>query len=356
MVRAISLVAAVFVCAALCAAAASPARAGVPREVTAAEEAYKSNIAIGDSVAGKPATMEQVSDAESFYQEAVAQARRFVGANAELAEAHHLLGLILCTGYRAVQVEVEQPQTAEAKRPGIAFVLRRGGEGCEEGLKELRAAVDLAKGRYGYQVDYARALLVCGQAQAGEKQAREAWKLSLSPDDRAGCARLLAECARDGKRTQEEIRWLREVVKHAPNDTAASQRLAKLAPPPAATKQKTQNAIAWVDYETGMEQVEKQEKPVLIDFTASWCGWSRKLESEVFPTREVIALSQKFVCIRVDGDERPELVDRYVVDGYPTLLFLEHDGRELNRVSGYAPADEIVAEMEAALAAREAAG
>jgi thiol:disulfide interchange protein len=111
-----------------------------------------------------------------------------------------------------------------------------------------------------------------------------------------------------------------------------------------------------VDYETGMEQVEKQEKPVLIDFTASWCGWSRKLESEVFPTREVIALSQKFVCIRVDGDERPELVDRYVVDGYPTLLFLEHDGRELNRVSGYAPADEIVAEMEAALAAREAAG
>jgi thiol-disulfide isomerase/thioredoxin len=339
----------------LCCALSGAAKAGVPRELTAAEEAYKSNVAIGDSLAGKPATMEQVSDAESFYQEAVAQARRGVASNPGLADAHHLLGLVLCTGYRAVQVEAEQPQTAEAKKPRTVFVLLRGGEDCQEGLKELRAAMDLAKAHYTYQVDYAGALLVCGDAEAAEKQARETWKLPLSSDDRANCARVLVECASAGNRTQEEIRWLREVVKYAPNDTAASQRLAKLAPPPPTAKPKTQNAISWVDYETGMEQAEKQKKPILIDFSASWCGWCRKLEKEVFPTRDVIALSQKFVCIKVDGDERKDLTAKHGVDGYPTAVMLDYDGEELLRVVGFRPADEYAADMKAALAAREAA-
>jgi len=343
-------------CCALFGAVLGAATAGVPREVTAAEESYKSNVAIGDSLVGKPATMEQVSDAESFYQEAVAQARRVVASNPDLAEAHHLLGLVLCTGYRAVKVAAEQPQAGEAKKPRMVFLLLRGGEDCEEGLKELRSAMDLAKTRYTYQVDYAGALLVCGQGEAAEKRARQAWKLSLSSDDRSGCASVLVECARAGKRTQEEIRWLREVMKYDPNDTAASQRLAQLAPPPPTAKPKTQNAIAWVDYETGIAQAEKQKKPVLVDFTASWCGWCRKLEKEVFPTREVIALSREFVCIKADGDERKDLTAKYGVDGYPTTVMLDDDGEELLRVVGFRPADEYAADMKAALAAREAAG
>jgi len=235
-------------------------------------------------------------------------------------------------------------------------VLVRGGEGCEKGLKELRTAIDLAKGRYGYQADYARGLLVCGQVEAAERQAREAWKLSLSAEERAGCARVLVACAEESNRRDEQIRWLREVVKHDPNDTAASQRLAKLAPPAPAAKPKAQNVIAWVEYETGMEQASKEKKPLLIDFTASWCGWSKKLEKEVFPTREVIALSREFVCIKVDGDAREDLTAKYAVHGYPTALMLDDDGEELLRVVGFRAAEEYAAEMKAALAAREAAG
>jgi thiol-disulfide isomerase/thioredoxin len=337
-------------CCALSGAALGTATAGVPRELTAAEEAYKSNVAIGDSLAGKPATMEQVSDAESFYQEAVAQARRVLASNPGLAEAHHLLGLILCTGYRAAQVEAEQPQTAEAKKPRTVFVLLRGGEDCQEGLKELRAAVDLAKARYTYQVDYAGALLVCGDAEAAEKQARETWKLSLSSDDRANCARTLVECASAGNRTQEEIRWLREVVKYAPNDTAASQRLAKLAPPAPTAKPKTQNAIAWLDYETGMEQAEKQNKLVLAVFTASWCPTCRKLEKEVLQDRSVIAMSRQFICVKVDVDERVDVATKHAVSLLPTTLVLDSIGSEFLRLISFKSPEHYVAELKGALA------
>jgi len=348
--RATCLALVVLWCCALFGAVLGAATAGVPREVTAAEESYKSNVAIGDSLGGKPATMEQVSDAESFYQEAVAQARRVVASNPDLAEAHHLLGLILCTGYRAVKVEAEQPQAGEARKPKTVFVLLRGGEDREEGLKDLRAAMDLAKTRYGYQVDYARALLICGQGEAAEKQAREAWKLSLSSDDRAGCASVLVECARAGNRTQEEIRWLREVVKYAPNDTAASQRLAKLAPPPPTAKPKTQNAIAWVDYETGMEQAEKQNKLVLAVFTASWCPTCRKLEKEVLQERSVIAMARQFICVKVDIDERMDVKSKHAVNLYPTTLVLDDNGEEFLRLISFRSAEHYVAELKGALA------
>jgi len=321
--------------------------AGVPRGLVAAEEAYKSNVAIGDRLAGRPASMEQVAD-----EEAVTQARRVVAENPGLAEAHRLLGLILCTGYRAAQVEAKQPQGSEGEKPKTVFVLARGGSDCQEGLEELRTAM---KFHPAYQVDYAGALLICGDAAAAEEQARAAWKLSLPAPERADCARILAQIAQAGNRKQDEIRWLREVVKYDPQDAQASARLAKLAPPPASSANpKTAKAIAWVDYETGMVQAKKQKKPVLIDFSAEWCGWCKKLEKEVFPNRDVIAISQRFVCIKVDGDQRTDLTEKYRVDGYPTAVVLDYDGAELRRMEGYAPADEYLAELKAALAARQA--
>ncbi len=320
-----------------------------PKELAAAEKAFESNITLGNSLVGKPVSMEQVSNAEAFYQEAARQARQLVANTPDLAEAHRFLGLILCMGYRAVQVE--QPADTQGGRPKRVFFLQRGGTDCEEGLGVLRIAMKL---RPAYQVDYAKALLTCGTTADAEKQAAEAWKLPLPGEQRADCARVLALIARSGNRTQDEVRWLKEVVKSDPQDASAAARLAKLAPSPASTKPKTQNAIAWVEYETGMAQAAKKKKPMLIDFTAEWCGWCKKLEAEVFPKREMIALSKQFVCIRIDGDQRADLKAKYAVDGYPTAVILEHDGQELMRIGGYKPAEDYIADVKAALAAREA--
>ncbi|MFB3882606.1 MAG: DUF255 domain-containing protein [Armatimonadota bacterium] len=329
----------------------SLAAGNAPKELAAAEEAFKSNLAIGEAAAGKPATMEQISDGESFFQAAVAQVRQVLGQNAGLPEARHLLGMILCTGYRAVQVEAPQSADGEAAGTETVFVLRRGGVDCQEGLGELRSVL---KAQPTYQIDYANALLICGDATAAEQQALAAWKLTLAAPARADCARVLAQVAQQGNRKQDEIRWLREVVKYDPQDSKASARLAKLAPPPpTSSKPKVANAIAWTEYESGIAQAEKQKKPVLMDFGASWCAWCKKLEKEVFPNKEVIALSQRFVCVKVDGDQRTDLTAKYGVDSYPTTVIVDYDGTELGRTVGYSPAEEYVADLKAALAAKE---
>ena len=353
--RAASIALVVVLSCLLVAGALAASTPGAPRELVAATEAYKSNVAIGDSLGGKPASFEQISDAESFYQAAVAQARSAASENRGLAEAHRLLGLILCTGYRAV--EVEQPEGGEGEKPRKVFVLSRGGADCEEGLAELRAAMGAAKGLLSYQLDYSRALLICGDAPAAEKQANASWKLSLQPTDRADCARVLVECARASDKTQEEIRWLREVVKYDPQDKAASARLAKLAPPAApAAKPKRQNAIAWVEYENGMEQAEKQKKLVLAVFTATWCPTCKKLEKEVLQDRSVITASRQFVCVKIDIDQRVDLTSKHGVHLYPTTLVLDANGDEYLRLISFESAEQYAGELEGAQARAKETG
>jgi tetratricopeptide (TPR) repeat protein len=342
--------AAVVLCA-LPTGAAAASSAGIPKELVSAQKAFESNSTIGDSLAGKPASIEQVSDAESFYQEAVTQARRVVADSPGIAEAHLCLGLILCTGYRAVQAT--QPQGGAGEKPKTVFALVRGGSDCEEGLGELRTAM---KSQPAYQVQYAGALLVCGDATTAEEQAVAAWKLSLPPDGRADCARILAQLAQAGNRKQDEIRWLREIVKYDPQDGQAGARLAKLAPPPPAAKPKAGNAIAWVEYETGIKQAEKQKRLVLAVFTAAWCPTCQKLDKEVLQDRSVIATSRQFICIRVDVDEQIDVKTKHAVSLYPTTLVLDSDGNEWLRLISFSSAEQYAAELKGAAARAKGAG
>jgi thioredoxin 2 len=87
--------------------------------------------------------------------------------------------------------------------------------------------------------------------------------------------------------------------------------------------------------------------PLIVDFWAPWCGPCRM----VAPELERLARSNagRYLVVKVNTDEQSELASRYRIRSIPTLAIV-FDGREIDRLAGARPAQEIEAFAARALA------
>lgn len=99
-----------------------------------------------------------------------------------------------------------------------------------------------------------------------------------------------------------------------------------------------QDAGYWQkNFESALQQARSQKKIVIVDIYAPWCGYCRKLQREVYPSKEVRTETDQFVRVRIDGEKNPQLMRKYQVRGYPTIVFLDSNGKEIDRIGGYMP-------------------
>lgn len=94
-------------------------------------------------------------------------------------------------------------------------------------------------------------------------------------------------------------------------------------------------ALEFLPLEQALVLAKSQGKLVLVDFSAIWCPTCRVLHAKVFTDTTVKqAITTGFVLSRVDY-EAPEaraFMQRYAVQGFPTLLILSADGQLVRRV------------------------
>lgn len=105
--------------------------------------------------------------------------------------------------------------------------------------------------------------------------------------------------------------------------------------------------MQWHDWnDAAFERARERDCPVVLFLRASWCRWCREMEAGALADERVLAiLTDRFVCIHVDKDRRPDIDARYRKGGWPTLSFLDADG-ELIAAENFLEADELLRRLE----------
>ena len=105
----------------------------------------------------------------------------------------------------------------------------------------------------------------------------------------------------------------------------------------------TQAKAGWItSYEQGQQEAKASDKLVLLDFTGSdWCGWCKLLDKEIFSQPEFKEYARKnLVLVEVDFPRLKEinratrvqnerLAVKYRVQGFPTIIVLNGDGKKV---------------------------
>ena len=126
------------------------------------------------------------------------------------------------------------------------------------------------------------------------------------------------------------------------------------------TSVQAQDKIKWMSMNEALAAQKNNPKKILIDFYTDWCGWCKKLDKDIYESKDFINyINKNFYAVKFDAEGTEEVqykgktftnpgyqegrrrntthqVAQYFrVSGYPNTVFLNDDGTVLNQVPGY---------------------
>jgi thiol:disulfide interchange protein DsbD len=108
-------------------------------------------------------------------------------------------------------------------------------------------------------------------------------------------------------------------------------------------------ALAWQvgDVHALKERAVRENRPLVVDFTAAWCGACKELDKVTFAAPAVGAEMGRFLAVKVDAthDDDPAVeatLQRFKVVGLPTVLVFDSRGKEAVRYTDFVPPERFL--------------
>jgi len=109
-----------------------------------------------------------------------------------------------------------------------------------------------------------------------------------------------------------------------------------------------------IKFETGtykevLAKAKSENKILMIDFFTDWCKWCVELDKKVYTDKDVADFANtNQINWKIDAEkgEGIGLAKKYAVAGYPTVLFVDGNGDEVDRIVGYIPAKDFLKKIK----------
>lgn len=101
------------------------------------------------------------------------------------------------------------------------------------------------------------------------------------------------------------------------------------------------------DFTAALQAAKVGNKRVIVDFSAPWCGWCSKMRTDVFDQETFKTyVEDKFILLELNADHHRDLVEKFTIEGYPTLLILDAEGKEIRRIVGFRPLVDVMTVLQ----------
>jgi tetratricopeptide (TPR) repeat protein len=98
---------------------------------------------------------------------------------------------------------------------------------------------------------------------------------------------------------------------------------------------------------------------IIADIYTDWCGWCKKMDVTTWTHPGVVRERDKYVFLKLNAETEPdgiELSKRHRVESYPTVLLLDADGNEFDRLEGYMGGEQFLSRLNQKIADPESLG
>ncbi|MBP9886793.1 MAG: thioredoxin family protein [Leptospiraceae bacterium] len=108
--------------------------------------------------------------------------------------------------------------------------------------------------------------------------------------------------------------------------------------------------------DAALTKAQEENKPIVLDLYTDWCGYCKVLEEKIFPAKDVASEIEKFIAVRINGDEFPDLVTKFSVRGYPTIILLDKTGYFIDKITGLPDNTLLITKLQEAYIKKDIEG